>query len=288
MKKPYTIFRILLIFAVLLIVNSAAAQDYHSVNREFTISAGSTLEADIKVNLGRLFIYKGRLANTGRLNVYYDAEQYDFDFFFDETYSELYVTLEKEKYFEGFRDSKDLDDTAELTVYLPGNRNSNLDLSVKAGTMDLDLGGIPLTNLSIASWVSKARIRFDEPNPVPLEYVKIDINVGDVRIYNFGNANFRDAIIDGGIGQLIIDLNGSYSKGNHFITIDMDVGEVDITPPGNVEYRIRVNKWPLVSHLTIDRRLEKRGKYYYSRYFDDAETTLTINVDIGIGECIIR
>ena len=288
MKKTYTIFQLSLLIAAALAVNPVVGQDFRSLNREFDIAPNSTLEAEIMVNLGRLFINKGRLENIGRLNVYYDTELYDFDYFFDETYSELFVTLEKEKYIEGLKESKDLNDAAELTIELPENRNSNLDLSVKAGSMDLELGGIPLNNLSIASWISEARIRFDEPNPVILENSKIDINVGDVRIDNFGNANFRNAIIDGGIGQLVIDLDGSYTKGEHFVSIDMEIGEVEIIPPRNVEYRIRVNKWPLVSQLKIDPRLTKKGRYLYSRYYDAAETTLTINVDIGIGECIIR
>ena len=119
MKKTYTIFQISLLFTAIIAANPAISQDYRSLNREFEISAKNTLEADIKVNLGKLFINKSRLVNTGRLNVYYNAEQYDFDYFFDETYSELYVTLENEKYIEDLKDSRDFDDAAELTIDLP-------------------------------------------------------------------------------------------------------------------------------------------------------------------------
>ena len=165
MKKTYSIFPISLLLIAFIVVSPAYSQDYRNLNREFKIAVNNTLEVDVKVNLGKLFIKKGRLEDIGRLNVYYDREQYDFDYFFDDKYSELYVTLDNENYIEGLRDSKDFDDTAELTINFPENRNTNLDISVKAGTMDLDLGGIPLNNLSITSWVSETTIRFDEPNP---------------------------------------------------------------------------------------------------------------------------
>ena len=288
MKKYRSYAVVLCIIIIVCHVQVAPGQEYRRTKREFTVPEGKTLEVVIIGDIGNLFIDKSRSGNSGNLDVRYDAELFNFDYFYDEEYTELYVALEKDDFFEGIHDTDTNEKTSEITVNLPQKRDINLEVSVKAGVINLDLGGIPLRNFSVDSWASETTIRFDEPNPKQLGYLKVDVNIGEVLIEKLGNANFRDAIIDGGIGEVTVDLNGEYSKGEHSVTVDMEIGEVEIIPPRNVEYRITVSKWPLVSHVNMKRGLYKKGRYYYSRNYDDAETTLTIKVDMGIGECTIR
>lgn len=288
MKKTLTIATIFAILLVSVIDRLYSAQEYIRNNQDFTVSSGKTLEAVINIDCARLFIEKGRISGEGHVYAYYDTEKFNYDYFYDKKFNELFVSLESERSLRGLTNEDNFDKSSELIIELPGEISTNLDISIRVGRMDLDMTGVPLKNFSVKSWVSEADIRFDELNPLSLEYMKIDINIGDVNIENLGNANFRDATIDGGIGRLTVDLNGDYSKGDHYVTIDMDVGEVEIIPPRDIEYRIRISKWPLLSHSRVNRYLRKKGAYYYTSDFDDAETRITIKVDIGIGSCVVR
>lgn len=285
MKNISAFCMILLILAVSVICFSetSVSQRIKDVENFFTVPAGKTLEANIYASIGELFIKKSREDYNGMVTALYDTDKFNYDYFFDEDYNELYVTLKKGRFFEEINSEK-----CEMEVFLPRKVPTNLDIEVKAGVIDVDLTDVYLCNFELNSWAGETTIRFGEPNPVVLKYLKVDVNIGEVRIEGLGNANFSDGFIDGGIGELVVDLSGKYSKGDHHLKIDLDIGSTEITLPRNVGIRMSVSKPPLIGHLSMEARLRKRGKYYYSRNFEEAETKLFLRIETGIGECIVR
>ncbi|MCP4727956.1 MAG: cell wall-active antibiotics response protein [bacterium] len=280
---------IIVIFTIITSLMSCAllfAQKKTSDDKEFTVKTGvEVFEAIIKGDFGELEIRKGREDNKGSVFVEYDYDLYDYDYYFDEKFNELFVTLKKESFWEGV-DRYDIDqNVAFIDLQLPRKIPTNLDVQFKGGEITMELGGIPLKNFVLDSWAGETIIRFDDRNPEIMEYMKIDVNIGEVNLERLGNANFKEGYIDGGIGELKVDLTGEYEIGDHNLEIDMDIGGAEVILPRDVGVKIHVSKWPLVSVLNMDRKLRKNGKYYYSDNFDDAEKKLFIKMNMGMGEC---
>ncbi len=274
-------------FAAISLSNSILfAQRNTSVEKDFTLRAGETLEALIKGDFGKLQVTSSREERKGSVYVDYDYELFDYDYYFDEKFNELFVTLKKEKLFEGLDDLDDKD--AFIDIFLPEKTPTKLDITFKGGEIDLELGDLMLQNFILDAWAGESTISFDRPNEETMEYMKIDVNIGDVTLDRLGNANFKDAYVDGGIGSLKVDMTGKYSIGDHYVEIDMDIGETEVWLPDDIGLRIHVSKWPLVSSLSVDRDLIKKGKYYYSKNYDTADTRLLVRLKMGMGECDVR
>lgn len=274
-----------IIFTCSILTASLFAQEIKEHDKEFTVKAGHILEANIKGDVGELYIRSSKKHFTGRVITVYEPRDYDYDFFYDEEHSELFVTLDKDELLRNYDSDKE---EAEIEAFLPLQVPVNLDVEIKAGVLDLNLTGVKLEDFELNSWAGETRVYFGELNTQRLDYMKIDVNIGDVKIEGLGYANFENAFIDGGIGSLLVDLVGEYHPGEHHIKIDLDIGEANIILPRDVGIRMSVSKPPLIGHLTMDANLRKRGKFYYSRGFDNAETKLFIRVEMGIGECTIR
>jgi len=264
----------------------SSGQKKKEVEKKFTVSSGTTLEANVVGDIGELYIQKGKKEREGSVIIQYNPDLYNYDYYYDEDHGELFVSFKKEKLFKGIKGDKN--QSSEMDINLPDAVPTNLDVKIKAGILDLNLSEIPVKNLALDSWAGEATVRFNSLNPVKMEYMKVDVNVGEVRIEGLGNANFEVAFIDGGIGSLYADLSGTYTNGDHFLKIDLDIGEAEIELPENVGIRLSVTKTPLLGHLTMKTRLVKRGRYYYSPDFDDLEAKLYLKIEAGIGECIIR
>ncbi len=263
------------------------AQKKTSDEKEFTVKSGEEVfEAIIKGDFGELEVRKGREDNKGSVFVEYNYDLYDYDYYFDDKYNELFLTLKKESFWEGVNDYDiDKNTTAFIDLMLPRKSPANLDVQFKGGEVTMELGGIPLKNFVLDSWAGETMIRFDDPNPEKMEYMKIDVNIGNVELERLGNANFVEGYIDGGIGEIKIDLTGEYQPGDHNLLIDMDIGGAEVVLPREAGIKLHVSKWPLVSVLDIDRKLRKRGKYYFSENYEDSEIKLLIKMNMGMGEC---
>jgi hypothetical protein len=285
MKKISVILVSALLMCMILSSN-LYAQKKATDEKEFTVQEGKeTFEAIIKGDFGQLEVRKGKEDNKGSVYVEYDFELYDYDYYFDDEYNEMFVTLKKESIWEGVDRYDSSRDAAYIDLILPVKSPTNLDVQFKGGEIMMDLGGIPLKNFILDSWAGETNISFDDKNPEKMEYMKIDVNIGEVVLESLGNANFDEGYIDGGIGELKIDLTGDYEKGDHNLLIDMDIGGAEVMLPRDVGVKIHVSKLPLVSVLDMDRKLQKSGKYYYSDNYDDADTRLLIQMNMGMGEC---
>ncbi|MFC1730333.1 hypothetical protein ACFL6I_08345 [candidate division KSB1 bacterium] len=261
------------------------AQQVKEVEKEFTVPVEQILEASIKGDIGELFVRSSREDYQGTVLSVYDPENFDFDYFYDEEYYELFVTLDKEDFFKSM-DVKE--DDANIEVFLPRNISTNLDIGIKAGVIELDLTDISLKNFELDSWAGQTIVKFGNPNKESMDFMKVDVNFGEMRLEKIGNARFESCNIDGGIGSLYADLSGDYTEGEHFVRIDMDIGEAEIDLPEDIGIRLSVSKPPLIGQLEMHNDLVKRGRYYYSRNFDDAPVKLILRIEMGIGVCTIN
>ncbi len=81
----------------------------------------------------------------------------------------------------------------------------DLEARIKAGAIEIDLGGLSLVGLDLITWAGEVQVEFSEPNWTEMDFLKINTKVGETEIVRLGNARFKEAEINGGIGKMRVD-----------------------------------------------------------------------------------
>jgi hypothetical protein len=142
-------------------------------------------------------------------------------------------------------------DTKE-NIGLPNNKIVNnwelmigdvpTDLVVKAGAYkgNLDLSGIPITNLEINDGASQAEITFDQLNPTVMKSLIYKTGASQISLYGLANANFDEMQFDGGAGSYTLDFSGDLQHDTD-ISVNFGLGDVKIIIPKGVPAQVIVD-----------------------------------------------
>ncbi len=142
-------------------------------------------------------------------------------------------------------------DTKE-NIGLPNNKIVNnwelmigevpTDLVVKAGAYkgNLDLSGIPITNLEISDGASQAEITFDQLNPAVMKSLIYKTGASQISLYGLANANFNEMQFDGGAGSYTLDYSGDLQHDTN-ISVNFGLGDVKIIIPKGVPAQVIVD-----------------------------------------------
>jgi len=145
------------------------------------------------------------------------------------------------------------------------SRDVAMDLIMDFGAVraDIDLGGIRLTRLEIATGASQTVIAIFEPNPEPMSQASMDVGAADFTVLNLGNLNTERIEIDAGIGDIELGLTGDWRQ----------------NAPG---LGVRLVKDTFLTSLDFE-GLVKDGDIYYLLDYDDAEYQITVDIDAAFG-----
>jgi hypothetical protein len=162
------------------------------------------------------------------------------------------------------------------------------DSKIKAGEVTMDMGGLRLKEFSLINWAGEVEVRFSEPNRVPMDYFDVNAKVGQLDIVRLGNARFRSADINGGIGEMDVDFTGELEPDCR-AKVDLDIGEASIILPR--EYGVRMSiggGLSFLSHKDIDHEFVKRGRVYYNDNYELEDEKFSIRITPGLGELNIE
>ena len=157
----------------------------------------------------------------------------------------------------------------------------------KAGKVEFQLGGLPITRFGLRCLAGETTVDFKEPNRVAMKMFDVNCSIGEIKLLHLGNARFREADINSGIGELKIDFSGDKIDGA-FVKIDLDIGETDIVVPDDTGVRMKVSRFLFFSNTRNHCGFKKRGHYYYSENYEDFDNKLDLAVSTGIGEVSFR
>jgi len=117
---------------------------------------------------------------------------------------------------------------------------------------------------------------------IPLELV-LDFGAGEGKL-DLKGLNLKSLEIDMGVGDLTVDLAGSFSN-NLDVIIDGGVGSATVYIPREVGVRIMADK----GIGSIDARgLNKRGDFYTNEVYGSTEFTINIEIETGIGSIELK
>lgn len=167
-----------------------------------------------------------------------------------------------------------------LSLYLA--REVPLDVRMELGAVraDVELGGLTLTDLRIASGASESRIDVSEPNPSPMERARMEVGAADFEARSLGNLNAERIELDAGVGNVTLDFTGEWKRDAE-VRVDMGLGALELRFPRGLGVTLRHD-----SFLTsLDPQgLVKRGDAYVSSDWEEADRRVTVRIDAALGD----
>lgn len=113
--------------------------------------------------------------------------------------------------------------------------SSPMDLSINAGAYegDFELGGLPLTGLTVKDGAAAVDLSFAEPNPSAMTVFRYETGASKVTMTGLANANFSTMIVNSGAGEYKLDFSGDLQR-DATITISTGLSGLTLVIPEGV------------------------------------------------------
>ncbi len=121
----------------------------------------------------------------------------------------------------------------QLHIYLPPDAPLALDVKLREGGSEIELGGLWLTSAEIDFARSGFDLQIDEPLKEPMDSLTLHGMMGGANIEGIGNASPRVLDVDLRMGGMNLDLRGQWMQ-DADIRIEWDMGGVNVVLPANV------------------------------------------------------
>jgi hypothetical protein len=159
-----------------------------------------------------------------------------------------------------------------------------MTLTVDAGAYQgtLNLGGVPLTSLTIQDGASKAKVVFATANPQTMSTLTYDTGASTVDLEQLGNANAQTIDFKGGAGSYTLDFSGKLQR-DLAVAVTTGVSSVRLVVPAGVSAKVNVSGG--LNNVSTSGNWTHTGDSYSQ---SGSGPTVTINVDMGIGSLQIE
>jgi len=159
-----------------------------------------------------------------------------------------------------------------------------MDLTINAGAYqgEYELGDLSLRSLEVADGAADVRLKFSEPNRIPMETLRYTTGASNVHLSGLANANFTSMIFRGGAGDYSLDFSGDLER-DAVVTIEAGICKVVVIVPEGTAARVTFNGG--LTNVTSSREWQKSGDVYT---LEGDGPQLIINIDLGAGELELR
>jgi hypothetical protein len=167
----------------------------------------------------------------------------------------------------------------ELNLLLGPDVPVDLQLEFGAARASLDLTGISVRGLRLATGASETVLRVSDSNPVVCERVDLDVGAAKFQAFGLANLNARSLSFTGGVGDVTLDFTGEWTE-DMSARIRMGLGSLTLRVPRGLG--VRVHKGGLLVGFDSE-GLIKRGDVYESDNWARAEHRLTLDIEAAFG-----
>ena len=259
------------------------SRDTEKLHNNFKVRTDRDFHFRLEVDAGEVRLSRGQSEDQVTVHLVYTKKQFRHAFRFNEQENRLDIRFDKDGWFSHDGDGM----TAELEIELPRDATIRADCRIKAGEVEMQLGGLRLADFSMSVMAGEVNVDFDEPNRVEMTKLKLNTRIGESNFRRLGNARFRDADINGGIGEMTIDFGGAILP-TAMAEVDLDIGETVIVLPQDAGAKLSVSKFLFLAHIEMPFDFRKDGRYYYTDNYDKAGQGFELRISSGIGELRIE
>jgi hypothetical protein len=161
----------------------------------------------------------------------------------------------------------------------------DLQADLGLGAAQVDLGGIPLTGLSVTAGSGDVTVTCATPNPQALGMLRLTAGTGTVIATQLGNLNFDRLAFIGGTGGADLDLSGAWTR-SALVDVKAGTGKVTVRTPAGVGVRLSFSGTP-VSDLSTVGFTEQSENVFVNADYGNVPLTLTLNVAVAAGNITV-
>lgn len=154
-----------------------------------------------------------------------------------------------------------------------------VDVKAGAGEGELDFTNLKVSNLDVDAGAGNFVLRFDKPNTVAMDHLTLDTGASKIEIVGAGNASPETMTIQGGVGDISLDLTGDWSRSAE-IKLRAGAGALTLRLPQDVGVEVET-KGGLTNVEAFG--LRQMGDTYTNDAFGETEIQLIISVTTGVG-----
>jgi hypothetical protein len=262
-----------LLATALLAAAPAEAQEWRTVTAARQHQGETGLEVRVTYGAGDLRVRPAPAALLYRMELRHDERQTRAVSEYDREAGRLRLGVEGRR--RNARAQRGGHATVELSPRVP----LDLRLEFGAGRAEVDLGGMAVRSLELATGASDTELRWASPNRAAAGEVRIVSGASRLRVRGLGNARAERIRYEGGVGEAVLDFDGSWSR-NADVAVEMGMGAVTLRFPRSLGVRIE-------NRSTLSRfspaGMERRGDAWYSPGWERARSRVTVRVDAALG-----
>jgi hypothetical protein len=154
-----------------------------------------------------------------------------------------------------------------------------MNFDIGAGSGQLDLTGLQITDLDLDLGAGDFEVRFEEPSEIRMNTLRLDTGASKVDVDGIGNVSPQDVTVNGGVGDLTLDFAGDWTNSAD-VEITAGIGSITLRLPDNVGVRVETEGG--LTNVNSD-GLRRSGDAYVNDAFGEAELELLILITTGIG-----
>ena len=263
--------------AVLALVLGAAiarpvfAQDWRTVTSMRQFKNEEALHVVVEYGAGNLNITPGTAGSLYKATLRYDANAFKPI----TTYSNGRLRLGVDGKSVKGRNLK----SGRLDLALGPSVPLTLDLKFGAVQANMELGGLRINELKVATGASETKLNVSKPNPEKCSELKFEVGAAAFHAAGLGNLNCETIDVSGGVGDVTLDFSGAW-RVNADVDIDMGLGSLTLRIPRGIGVSVRKSG---VLASFDSQELIKRGNTFYSQDWDNARQRVTFNIDAALG-----
>jgi hypothetical protein len=142
-----------------------------------------------------------------------------------------------------------------LRLQLPPDQAMTLEGEVGMGQSEIELGGLLLEAVDLELGTGEHSLGFSRPLRGALQSLRLDSAMGELTVHGVGNASPRSLAIDHRMGELRLDLAGSW-RNDSAVALQVGMGHCSVSLPGVDEAGALVEESRM---LLGSRRVEDRS-----------------------------
>jgi hypothetical protein len=162
------------------------------------------------------------------------------------------------------------------------------DLSVESGASDnaLELGGVPLTGLTLRQGAGKLVCRFSAPNPAEMAKLEVEAGAVGLEIAGLGHANFGEMRLDGGAAAYDLDFSGALRRDGR-VRISTGVSAVTLRIPAGTAAKVFPEA--ILGGLDVGDGFTKReGAFCTQAALAGAAPVLILEAKVALGSLALK
>jgi hypothetical protein len=155
----------------------------------------------------------------------------------------------------------------------------DMNIRVGAGEGELDFTDLMVSELDVDIGAGDLVLHFDRPNPVAMDHLTLDAGASKIEVLGVGNASPETMRLQGGIGDISVDLTGDWSRSAD-VAIRAGAGALTLRLPDDVGVEVET-RGGLANVEAYG--LRQMGGTYTNDAFGETGIELIIDVVTGVG-----